>query len=121
VSGPGARSEVKEASLSLSQNAVEHGLVWCLNGDKPVGALIKRKAGITMGQAGQNQNVVSLDLLSVGIVVLASALALIHFLLALSIGPPGFAFIPLIFSLNARGYVVLVTAYLFRRCFGHGV
>ena len=64
-----------------------------------------------MSQAGQNQSAFSLDLLSVGIVVLASALALIHFLLALSIGPPGLAVVPLIFYLNALGYVVLVIAY----------
>src|SRR6476469_582377 len=71
----------------------------------------RERREITMSQAGQTQNVFSLDLLSVGIVVLASALALIHFLLALSLGPPGLALIPLIFYLNAIGFVVLVIAY----------
>ncbi|HLW02063.1 MAG TPA: hypothetical protein VKT82_25645 [Ktedonobacterales bacterium] len=65
-----------------------------------------------MSQAGQNQSgAVSLDLLSVGIVVLTISTALIHFLLALSIGPPGLAPFPLLFYLNAIGYVVLLIAY----------
>ena len=37
--------------------------------------------------------------------------ALIHFLLALSIGPPGLAVFPLLFYLNAPGYLVLLVAY----------
>ena len=64
-----------------------------------------------MSQAGQNQSAFSLDLLSVGIVVLAASTALIHFLLALSLGPPRLALFPLLFYLNAIGYIVLLIAY----------
>ncbi len=63
-----------------------------------------------MSEARRNGGSFSLDLLSVVIVVLACATALIHFLLALSIGPPGGAPFPLLFYLNALGYLVLVIA-----------
>ncbi len=63
-----------------------------------------------MSQARQKQGAVALDLLSVVIVVLACATALIHFLLGLALGPPGAAPFPLLFYLNALGYLVLVIA-----------
>ncbi len=63
-----------------------------------------------MSQARQKQSVVSFDLLSVGIIVLGVAAALIHFVLGLSIGPPGMRPFPLLFYLNALGYLVLVAA-----------
>jgi hypothetical protein len=65
-----------------------------------------------MSQAGQNRSsAFSLDLLSVGIVVLAVCTALIHFLIALSIGPPRLTPFPLLFYLNAIGYIILLLAY----------
>ncbi len=64
-----------------------------------------------MSQAGPTRSAFALDLLSVGIVVLTCATALIHFLLALSIGPPRLSAFPLLFYLNALGYMVLLIAY----------
>ena len=62
-----------------------------------------------MSQA-RNPDTVPLDLISGSIVGITTALALIHFLLALSLGPPGLSFFPLIFYLNALGYIVLLVA-----------
>jgi hypothetical protein len=62
-----------------------------------------------MSQA-REQSAVSLDLLSGGIVALTSATALIHLLLGLSLGPPRFTLFPLLFYLNALGYLVLLVA-----------
>ncbi len=62
-----------------------------------------------MSQA-RNPGTVPLDLISGGIVSITTALALIHFLLALSLGPPGLSIFPLIFYLNALGYIVLLVA-----------
>jgi hypothetical protein len=63
-----------------------------------------------VNQAKQQRWLASFDLLSVGIIVLAAATALIHFLVALSIGPPTLKPFPLLFYLNALGYVVLIVA-----------
>ncbi len=62
-----------------------------------------------MSQA-RNPGTVPLDLISGGIVSITTALALIHFLLDLSLGPPGLSIFPLIFYLNALGYIVLLVA-----------
>jgi hypothetical protein len=58
----------------------------------------------------RNPGTVPLDLISGSIVAITSALALIHFLLALSLGPPGLSIFPLLFYLNALGYLVLLIA-----------
>ena len=63
-----------------------------------------------MNQAKQRRELASLDLLSVGIIVLTIATALIHFVVGLSIGPPGMRPFPLLFYLNALGYLVLLVA-----------
>ena len=53
---------------------------------------------------------VHIDPLSVGIVVLTLATALIHFWLGIALGPPGLKPFPLLFYLNALGYLVLIAA-----------
>ncbi len=63
-----------------------------------------------MSQASQKPDTLAFDLLAMGIIVLTSATALIHFLLALSIGPPKLTPFPLLFYLNALGYMILVIA-----------
>jgi hypothetical protein len=51
-----------------------------------------------------------IDLLTLGIVVLTVATALIHLILGITLGPPSLRLFPLLFYLNAIGYLVLVTA-----------
>src|ERR1051326_5821498 len=63
-----------------------------------------------MCQAQPNQRLVPIDLLSLGIVVLTLATALIHLWLGIALGPPGLKPFPLLFYLNALGYVVLLAA-----------
>ncbi len=63
-----------------------------------------------ISQPNQTRTVAHVDPLAAGIVVLAVATALIHLLLGISLGPPSTRPFPLLFYLNALGYLVLITA-----------
>ncbi|HZC67171.1 MAG TPA: hypothetical protein VE201_01005 [Nitrospirales bacterium] len=63
-----------------------------------------------MSQAQQTRALAHVDPLTVGIVVLAVAAAVIHLRLGILLGPPSLRPFPLVFYLNALGYLVLVTA-----------
>jgi hypothetical protein len=64
-----------------------------------------------MSQAKQAGSVVHVDPLAVGITVLAVASALIHLYVGISLGPPSARPFPLLFYLNAIGYLVLAAAF----------
>ncbi len=63
-----------------------------------------------MGKTKWGRSVPRTDRLSLGVAVLTLATALIHLSLGISIGPPGAAPFPLLFYLNALGYLVLLIA-----------
>lgn len=63
-----------------------------------------------MNQAKQGRALAHVDPLEAGIVVLALAAACIHLLVGISLGPPSLRPFPLLFYLNALGYLVLITA-----------
>lgn len=63
-----------------------------------------------MGQAKPTRTVARFDPLSVGIVVLAVATALLHLVEGMTLGPPSMRPFPLLFYLNTVGYLVLATA-----------